>query len=46
MLKNIEKCTDERLGAIYWLAKEGIKWAKNHPQLKEITRELKNRNLI
>ena len=46
MLVNIEKCTDERLGTIYWLAKEGIKWAKNHPQLKEITKELKKRKLI
>lgn len=46
MLVNIEKCSDARLGTIYWLAKENITWAKKHPQLKEITRELKNRGLI
>ena len=46
MLINIKNCTDERLGTIYELAKENIKWAKNHPQLKEITKELKSRGLI
>ena len=35
MLENIKECTDARLGTIYELAKEGISWAKKHPQLKK-----------
>lgn len=46
MLQNIKTCTTARLGTIYILAKEGIKWAKNHPQLKEIEQELKRRGAI
>lgn len=46
MLKDIKNCSNARLYTIHVLALEGIKWAGKHPQLKEIRKELRNRNLI
>lgn len=46
MLVNIEKCTTARLATIWELAQEGVTWAKNNKQLKEITKELEKRGVL
>ena len=43
---NVKECTTARLYTIYELAQEDITWAKNNKQLKEITKELKNRGAL
>lgn len=46
MLTNIEKCTTARLATIWELAQEGISWAKNNKQLKDIEKELIKRGAL
>lgn len=46
MLTNIEKCTTARLATIWELAQEGISWAKNNKQLKDIEKELEKRGAL
>lgn len=46
MLTSIEKCTTARLATIWELAQEGISWAKNNKQLKDIEKELKKKRSI
>lgn len=46
MLINIEKCTTARLTTIWELAQEGISWAKNNKQLKDIEKELIKRGAL
>ena len=46
MLVNIEKCTTARLATIYELAQEGVTWAKNNKQLKDIAKELEKRGVL
>jgi hypothetical protein len=46
MLTNIEKCTTARLATIWELAQEGISWAKNNKQLKDIEKELEKREVL
>ena len=46
MLVNIEKCTTARLVTIWELAQEGVTWAKNNKQLKDITKELEKRGVL
>lgn len=46
MLVDIEKCTTARLATIWELAQEGISWAKNNKQLKDIEKELEKREVL
>ena len=46
MLIDIEKCTTARLATIWELAQEGVSWAKNNKQLKDITKELEKREVL
>ena len=46
MLVNIEKCTTARLATIWELAQEGVTWAKNNKQLKDIAKELEKRGVL
>lgn len=46
MLVNIKECTTARLSTIYELAQEGVTWAKNNKQLKDITKELEKRGVL